>query len=81
MSANSAVKIPISVLKVGEKRSSIVNIEFPEAPVTFRLVQGSGPLYIHGNIVSTYMEQVEETEDECLELVVSAVFSWLQSRI
>ncbi|KAG4067696.1 hypothetical protein HA402_005468 [Bradysia odoriphaga] len=69
-SANGPIQIPIAVLKAGETRSSIINLEFPEAPVTFTLIEGSGPVYIHGNIISTYMEQVEETEeDDCMESV------------
>ncbi|XP_037052512.1 nucleoplasmin-like protein [Bradysia coprophila] len=68
-SANGPVQIPIAVLKAGEARTSIVNLEFPEAPVTFTLIEGSGPVYIHGNIISTYMEQVEDEGDECMESV------------
>ena len=36
------MKIPIAVLKVGEVRCSQSFLEFPDAPVTFRLIQGKG---------------------------------------
>lgn len=42
------IKIPIAVLKVGESRCAQSFVEFPDAPVTFKLIQGSGPVYIHG---------------------------------
>jgi len=40
------VKIPIAVLKVGETRSLRPNVEFPNGSVTFKLVQGTGPVYV-----------------------------------
>lgn len=70
MSANTGVTIPIAVLKVGETRSLMTNLEFPEAPVCFKLVEGNGPVYIHGNSVPVYLEQVDEAEDE-VEVIVS----------
>lgn len=42
------IKIPIAVLKVGENRCAQSFVEFPDAPVTFKLIQGSGPVHIHG---------------------------------
>ncbi|XP_023166394.1 nucleoplasmin-like protein [Drosophila hydei] len=42
------VKIPIAVLKVGETRSLRPNVEFPNGSVTFKLVQGTGPVYVCG---------------------------------
>lgn len=49
MSLRDPIKIPIAVLKVGETRSVRTDLEFPEAPVTFKLIQGNGPVHIHGN--------------------------------
>lgn len=46
---SDAIKIPIAVLKVGEQRTVQSFLEFPDAPVTFRLIQGAGPVYIHGH--------------------------------
>lgn len=42
------MKIPIAVLKIGEQRVVQSNLEFPEGPITFRLVSGSGPVIITG---------------------------------
>lgn len=42
------MKVPIAVLKVGQQRSVQTLLEFPDAPVTFKLVEGNGPVYIHG---------------------------------
>lgn len=46
------VKIPIAVLKVGETRSLRPNVEFPNGSVTFKLVQGTGPVYVCGKVGS-----------------------------
>lgn len=48
-SKDEVIKIPIAVLKVGENRFTQSFLEFPDAPVTFRLIQGSGPVHIHGH--------------------------------
>lgn len=42
------VKVPVAVLKAGEIRSIQTVLEFPDMPVVFKLVEGSGPVYIHG---------------------------------
>ena len=47
-SVNGSVKIPIAVLKIGEQRVVQSNLEFPEGPVTFKLIEGSGPVIITG---------------------------------
>lgn len=48
-SHDEKIKIPIAVLKVGENRCAQSFLEFPDAPVTFKLIQGSGPVHIHGH--------------------------------
>lgn len=48
LSSNETVKIPVAVLKVGESRVVQPELEFPYGPVTFTLVEGNGPVYIHG---------------------------------
>jgi len=59
------IKIPIAVLKVGENRVSQSFLEFPDAPVTFRLIKGEGPVHIHGHHLlgefdAADMEDLEE---------------------
>lgn len=65
------VKIPIAVLKVGEARSMNPHLEFPDGPVTFTLISGSGPVHIHGLLGVGGLEEedmeeleVEEVNDE-----------------
>lgn len=48
------LKIPIAVLKVGETRSLRPNVEFPNGSVTFKLVQGSGPVHVCGKVSSIH---------------------------
>lgn len=47
-SVNGSIKIPIAVLKIGEHRVIQSNLEFPEGPVTFKLIEGDGPIIISG---------------------------------
>lgn len=35
------VKVPVAVLKAGETRSIQTVLEFPDSPVTFKLVEGN----------------------------------------
>ncbi|SPP80931.1 nucleoplasmin-like protein [Drosophila guanche] len=63
------VKIPIAVLKVGETRSLRPNVEFPNGSVTFKLVQGTGPVYVCGKAEMNFGEfddgqMYEEYSDE-----------------
>lgn len=58
------VKIPIAVLKVGETRSMNPHLEFPDGPVTFKLISGSGPVHIHGLLGVAGGEEMEELELE-----------------
>lgn len=65
LSANETVKIPIAVLKVGESRVVQPELEFPYGPVTFTLIEGNGPIYIHGQQVPNgYEDQVIEGGEE-----------------
>ncbi|XP_016980256.1 nucleoplasmin-like protein [Drosophila rhopaloa] len=70
------VKIPIAVLKVGETRSLRPNVEFPNGSVTFKLVQGTGPVYVCGKAEMNFGEfddgyinedYTDEEEDSELE--------------
>lgn len=62
------LKIPLAVLKAGETRACNPDVEFYETSVTFRLIKGSGPVYIHGQNIKDEVEVVdmeeEESEDE-----------------
>lgn len=39
MCLQDSIKIPVAILKVGETRHARLDIEFPDAPVTFTLTQ------------------------------------------
>lgn len=56
------VKVPVAILKAGETRSIQTVLEFPDSPVTFNLVEGSGPVYIHGQQVPGNYEIEDTTE-------------------
>lgn len=56
--SGESIKIPIAVLKVGETRIVVPDLEFPDDPVTFKLIEGSGPVYIHGQHLIT-LEEVD----------------------
>lgn len=63
MSLHAPVKIPIAILKVGETRLVQPNLEFPDGPVTFTLIEGNGPVYIHGSQVpGKYFENAADEE-------------------
>lgn len=65
-------------MKVGECRAVQLNLEFPESPVTFKLIEGNGPVYIHcQHVPRAYGEEIEEIAEEELlseEEAVSANF-------
>lgn len=61
--SGKTVKIPIAVLKVGETRSMNPHLEFPDGPVTFKLINGKGPVHMHGLLGSGSNEEVEMDED------------------
>lgn len=61
-----SIQIPIAVLKAGETRAVNPDVEFYETKVTFKLIKGSGPVYIHGQTIKDDVEVVdmEEEDDE-----------------
>lgn len=71
MSQRDSIKIPIAVLRKGETRYVACDLEFPDAPVTFKLIEGSGPVHIHGqHLPGTLLEEIEEYGDEMEEELV-----------
>lgn len=65
LSIHGTIKIPIAVLKVAEHRQIQSNLEFPEGPVKFTLVEGSGPVYIQGQQVPSVYDD-ELAVEECM---------------
>lgn len=70
------LKVPIAVLKAGETRSIQVHLEFPDSPVTFHLVEGNGPVYIHGQQVPGNYE-IDDSTELSGEEEVSSMFDWV----
>jgi nucleophosmin 3 len=55
-------------LKPGETRYANLFLEFPDAPVTFRLTQGSGPVHIHGqHLVGEFEGELDELDEEAYD--------------
>lgn len=76
------IKIPIAVLKVGESRVAQPELEFPCGPVTFTLIEGNGPVYIHAQQVPGAYEDVRlgeggEEFDSDEEIVRFRLLSYL----
>lgn len=61
--SGEVVKIPIAVLKVGETRSMNPHLEFPDGPVTFKLISGAGPVHLHG-LVGMGGNEEDDMDDE-----------------
>jgi nucleophosmin 3 len=49
MGYKSDIKFPIAVLKGGSQSQAVLDLLFPDPPVTFKLIQGSGPIHLLGN--------------------------------
>jgi nucleophosmin 3 len=66
-----SLRIPIAVLKAGETRALNPDLEFYDTDVTFKLIKGNGPVYIHGQTIKDEVmdenmddEQSDEEEDD-----------------
>lgn len=66
-SEKETLKIPIAVLKVGETRVLRPNIEFPSESVTFKLIQGTGPVYICGQHLIHEMSEEDWQHEEDID--------------
>lgn len=54
-------------MKAGETRAVNPDVEFYDTSVTFKLIKGNGPVYIHGQNLKDESEVVdmeEETDDD-----------------
>lgn len=56
MGLKGPIKTPIALLEMGKTAQIILDLSFPDPPVTFTLVKGSGPVHIVGhNLLGTYI--------------------------
>ncbi|XP_046667757.1 nucleoplasmin-like protein [Homalodisca vitripennis] len=68
MGYKSDIKFPIAVLKGGAQSQAVLDLLFPDPPVTFKLIQGNGPIHLLGNHSVGSGEMVgEDDEDDELE--------------
>jgi len=58
-----SLRIPIAVLKAGETRAVNPDVEFFDTSVTFKLIKGNGPVYIHGQNLKDEVEVIMDEED------------------
>ncbi|KAF3420883.1 hypothetical protein E2986_02971 [Frieseomelitta varia] len=49
MGLKGPIKAPIALLEMGKTAQIILDLSFPDPPVTFTLVKGSGPVHIVGH--------------------------------
>ncbi|XP_076659176.1 nucleoplasmin-like protein isoform X2 [Halictus rubicundus] len=68
MGLKGPIKTPIALLEMGKTAQIILDLSFPDPPVTFTLVKGSGPVHIVGhNLLGTHMEEFDDMDDEMEE--------------
>ncbi|XP_011501656.1 PREDICTED: nucleoplasmin-like protein isoform X1 [Ceratosolen solmsi marchali] len=69
MGLKGPIKIPIALLEMGKTSQIILDLSFPDPPVTFTLIKGSGPVHIVGhNLLATHIEEFEDMEDDEVEV-------------
>lgn len=59
-----SLRIPIAVLKAGETRAVNPDVEFFDTSVTFKLIKGDGPVYIHGQNLKDEVEVVDMDDED-----------------
>lgn len=71
MTWKESIKIPVAVLKSGSSNQVLLDLSFPDPPVTFSLVQGTGPVHIIGHhLIGSPIEEfdeMDEMDDDMLE--------------
>jgi len=72
MTWKESIKVPIACLTAGGPSSQVLlDLAFPDPPVTFTLVKGSGPVHIIGHhLIGGPMEEfdeMDEMEEETLD--------------
>lgn len=57
MGLKGLIKTPIALLERGKTEQIILDLSFPDPPVTFTLVKGSGPIHIVGhNLLGKFVQ-------------------------
>ncbi|KAK9890711.1 hypothetical protein WA026_012060 [Henosepilachna vigintioctopunctata] len=65
MTWKDSVKIPVATLKAGGPNNQVLlDLSFPDPPVTFSLIQGNGPVHIIGHhLIGTSMEEFDDMDE------------------
>ncbi|CAH0554588.1 unnamed protein product [Brassicogethes aeneus] len=71
MTWKDSVKIPVATLKAGGANNQVLlDLSFPDPPVTFTLIQGNGPVHIIGHhLIGSPMEDFEEMDEMEEEMI------------
>lgn len=72
MTWKESIKIPVAVLKGGSANNQVqLDLSFPDPPVTFTLIQGSGPVHLIGHhLIGGPVEEfddMDEMEEEMID--------------
>lgn len=72
MTWKESIKIPVAILKAGGPNTQVLlDLSFPDPPVTFSLIQGTGPVHIIGHhLIGSPIEEfdeMDEMEEEMLD--------------
>jgi len=72
MTWKESIKIPVATLKAGGANAQVLlDLSFPDPPVTFSLIQGNGPVHIIGHhLIGGPVEEfdeMDEMEEEMLD--------------
>ncbi|XP_060528266.1 nucleoplasmin-like protein isoform X2 [Cylas formicarius] len=65
MTWKDSVKVPVATLKAGGANNQVLlDLSFPDPPVTFTLVQGNGPVHIIGHhLIGDPIEEFHEIDE------------------
>lgn len=71
MTWKDSIKIPIAILKAGGPQNQVLlDLSFPDPPVTFSLIQGNGPVYIMGHhLIGSPIEEFDEMDEMEEEMI------------
>lgn len=71
MTWKDSIKIPVASLKAGSNSQCLLDLSFPDPPVTFTLIKGNGPVHIIGHhLIGSPIEEfdeMDEMDEEMLE--------------
>ncbi|XP_063978306.1 nucleoplasmin-like protein isoform X4 [Diachasmimorpha longicaudata] len=67
MGLKGLIKTPIALLERGKTEQITLDLSFPDPPVTFTLIKGSGPVHIVGHNLLEFDDLEDEMEEENID--------------